>query len=179
VLARSGRVWSDQHRPAPTLAVQAFGTLVIVYAKRSGWTLYSAAVSRAAWPWFVPTSLQWTEESFGDYTDMVHAYVKLAMTILLPVQLLLFPTVWLLAKINFVPNYVIDALHAEEHYALWVMSAIATVGTLVPLYRRHGIAVFCLSIWVLVVCVVTIFTISWAIHSPTAGLAAFCFAAAL
>jgi hypothetical protein len=161
------------------MSEQALSALVIVYAKRSGWTLYSKAVSRAAWPWFVPTRLRWSAESFEHQTGVVHAYVKLAMTVLLPVQLLLFPTVWLLAKINFVPNYVIDALHAEEHYALWVMSAIAVTGVLVPLYRRHGIAVFCLSIWVLVVCVVSIFTISWAIHSPRAGLAAFCFAAAL
>lgn len=161
------------------LCEQAFGALTIVYAKRSGWTLYSKAVSRAAWPWFVPTRLRWSAESFEHHTGIVHAYVKLAMTVLLPVQLLLFPTVWLLAKINFVPNYIIDALHAEEHYALWVMSAIAVTGVLVPLYRRHGIAVFCLSLWVLAVCVVSIFTISWAIHSPRAGLAAFCFAAAL
>ena len=158
---------------------QGFGAFVIVYAKRSGWTLYSAAVSRAAWPWFVPTSIRWTAEEFENQWGMAHAYITLAGTVLLPAQLLLFPAVWLLAKVNAVPNYVIDVLHMEEHYALIAMSVFATVGTLVPLYRRHGIAVFCLSIWVLTVCVVVIFTISWAIQSPMRGLAAFCFSAAL
>ena len=94
------------------LLCAGFGALVIVYAKRSGWTLsvssylpadrtppdrccldgrYSAAVSRAAWPWFIPLTLRFSAETLSANEQLLGAYLKLAMTILLPAQLLLFP----------------------------------------------------------------------------------------
>ena len=103
-------------------------------------------MSRAAWPWFIPLTLRFSAETLSANEQLLGAYLKLAMTILLPAQLLLFPacapppstfrlclrfgllglvvgvvlcSVWALAQLHVVPEWAIDALHTEENWALW------------------------------------------------------------
>jgi hypothetical protein len=119
------------------LFCSAFGAFVIVLAKRSGWTLYSG---------------RWKSDFLGvekmlpeGLSGLLAYYIRLALTVMLPVQLLLFPAVWFAAQWELLDPWLIEALRREEAWAMWALAAILVVTTYIPLYRKHGPGVFLLS----------------------------------
>lgn len=145
------------------LFCSAFGAFVIVLAKRSGWTLYSG---------------RWKSDFLGvekmlpeGLSGLLAYYIRLALTVMLPVQLLLFPAVWFAAQWELLDPWLIEALRREEAWAMWALAAILVVTTYIPLYRKHGPGVFLLSMVALGAIVVVIFGFVWSVDHPFGGVA--------
>lgn len=131
------------------------------YAKRSGWTLYSGrwntdvlGVNKYLPPGIEQKAVNW---------------VRLVLTVAMPVQLLLFPATWAAGQWGLLDPWLIDALHKEQAWAVWGVAMIMVMSTYIPLYRTHGPAVFFLSVLVLAAIVVVVFFAVWSFDHPLAG----------
>ena len=57
----------------------------------------------------------------------------------------------------------------EENWALWALAAFSVCGALVPIYRQHGLRIFCLTLWLLAVGSAVVFAAAWIVEQPLLG----------
>eukprot|EP01052_Picozoa_sp_SAG31_P014966 SAG31_NODE_947_length_10828_cov_3.713953_11_plen_338_part_00 len=149
-----------------------FGFFVLVAVRNAGWTLYEVGQT-----YICPSKfLEKIGAGFGQWCSAhsmtarrAGAYCRLFCMIALPIQLAVFPAVWILTNLGVVPDWVTTAARAEEQWALWVLAAVSVLGALVPVYRQHGPVIFCLTLWLLAVGSAVVFATAWIVEQPLLG----------